>query len=69
MEINWRKLKKTGDLPTYEILAVNDENNFLVGFFGGDADNLLICESDEETLSHVTHYIPLKELRKTVPKE
>jgi hypothetical protein len=73
MELNWRKPK--GKLPEYEVLAVGFQNEFNVGMLYSKSDDSavcdgVVCESDGGTMLYqVRYYIPLKELRKTVPKE
>lgn len=66
METQWRLAK--GKVPEYEVLAVGYQDEMWIGFLHKDAEKWQ-CENDSGILDSVRYYIPMKDLRKTIPKE
>ena len=66
MKLNWKKVKP--DLPAIEVLAVNGKEDFIVGHLYERQNGSFTCESEDQLLEDVTHYITVKELSRTVPK-
>ena len=55
------------EIPSKEVLAVNKSKDFLVGYCH-ETIRGFSCESNEEALEDVTHWMSLQDLIKYIPK-
>jgi len=65
--MEWISVKE--QLPKGECIAIGYQNEMIIGYISGDVNLAFtgrmgtgfICTNDHETLTHVTHWMPLPE--------
>lgn len=55
------ELPTDANLPTSEVFAINESNQSMVGYLRVEND-IFICESDNEFMEDVTHYMLIPKL-------